>query len=202
MKKEILNRIQQLGGNIDNVKGISLQKDLEAITFNTVLYPKRKDTSWVKGSDSEPIHGIGDFIEENNNLLKSDKANFYNKVINHYYRETKESFGQSFYKNTLFTPFKEGSNDFEEWDGEWDESDFREVIIGEKMELMIIGYSYGFPDNLFVCLSDPISENPVVYGTDHEVYFDEITVQGTLEEYFNSFLSKDELIEILEKSDI
>ena len=82
------------------------------------------------------------------------------------------------------------------------QNDFREVIIGEKMELMIIGYSYGFPDNLFVCLSDPNNENPVVYGTDHEVYFDEITVEGTLEEYFNSFLSKDELIEILERSDI
>ncbi|MDB0601998.1 hypothetical protein PL373_12715 [Tenacibaculum maritimum] len=67
------------------------------------------------------------------------------------------------------------------------------------MKLMFIGYSYGFPDNLFVCLSDPDKENPTVYGTDHEVYFDEITVQGTLEEYFNSFLTKEELIEIIDK---
>ena len=32
MKKEIVNRIKQLGGNVANVKGVSLQEDLCAIT--------------------------------------------------------------------------------------------------------------------------------------------------------------------------
>ena len=38
MKQEIINRIKQLGGDIANVKGVSLQDDLCAITFNTALY--------------------------------------------------------------------------------------------------------------------------------------------------------------------
>jgi hypothetical protein len=65
------------------------------------------------------------------------------------------------------------------------------------MDLMFIGYSYGFPDSLFICLTDPNPENPMVYGTDHEVLFEEITKEGTLEEYFNSFMTKEELIEIV-----
>ena len=40
MKQEIINRIKQLGGNVTNVKGVSLQEDLCAITFNTALYKK------------------------------------------------------------------------------------------------------------------------------------------------------------------
>ena len=43
MKKEIVNRIKQLGGNVANVKGVSLQEDLCAITFNTALYQKPED---------------------------------------------------------------------------------------------------------------------------------------------------------------
>ena len=42
MIKEILDKIQALGGDISTVKNISLQKDLEAITFNSVLYPKKR----------------------------------------------------------------------------------------------------------------------------------------------------------------
>lgn len=37
MKIEILKRIQALGGNIDQIKGLSLIDDLQSITFNTVL---------------------------------------------------------------------------------------------------------------------------------------------------------------------
>ncbi|MFL0063961.1 hypothetical protein [Tenacibaculum maritimum] len=198
MKEEILNRIKKLGGNVNDVKGISLQKDLESIRFELVLYPKPKEVPWEIGENT-PIHGIKEFIEENKNLLEVNKDTFYSKLVTHYYKDTEENFGQVFFKNDLFTPFEEGTDDFEEWDGEWDENDFKKVIKGDEMKLMFIGYSYGFPDNLFVCLSDPDKENPTVYGTDHEVYFDEITVQGTLEEYFNSFLTKEELIEIIDK---
>lgn len=44
MKQTILNRIQALGGDISKVKGTSLQEDLLAITFDTVLYEKPEDT--------------------------------------------------------------------------------------------------------------------------------------------------------------
>ncbi len=55
MKKGILNRIKQLGGNVANVKGVSLQEDLCAITFKTALYQKPEDTPWLSAEDTEPI---------------------------------------------------------------------------------------------------------------------------------------------------
>jgi len=185
MKQEILNRIKLLGGDISEVYDISLEEDLKAITF------------WSKAHLAEPIYGMNDFVEQNKALLDSDKTEFYKAVISHFYRDTEEGFGQVFFKNELFTPFKPGTESYEEWNGEWEESEFKKVIDGTEMELMFIGHSYGFPDNLFVCLTDPNPENPTVYGTDHEVFFSEITKEGTMEEYFNSFMTKDELLKII-----
>ena len=58
MKQEIINRIEKLGANISNIKGKSLQKDLESINFNTVLYPNPKDTPLAKSEEQEVIYGI------------------------------------------------------------------------------------------------------------------------------------------------
>jgi len=197
LKQEIIDRIEKLGGNVSNLKGDSLQEVLESITFKTVLYPKPEDTPWGKAAEQEPIYGVSDFIEVNKSLIEFNKTQLYTKIINHFYKITEEGFGQVFFKNELFTPFKEGTDSYDEWNGEWEESDFRKVIVGAEMDLMFIGHSYGFPDTLFICLSDPNQENPIVYGTDHEVFFDEITIEGTLEEYFDSFMTKEELIEIV-----
>lgn len=197
MKKEILRRIEALGGDISNIKNISLQKDLETIIFDSVLYPKKEDTPWATAEETEPIYGIDDFVDKNKELFDSNKTEFYDKIINHYYQITDEPFGQVFFRNILFSPFKEGTDDYEEWNDEWEEKDFKKIIEGTDMNLMFIGYAYGFPDNLFICLTDPNPENPTVYGTDHTTFFDEITKQGTLEEFFNSFITKQELVDLL-----
>lgn len=47
MKTEILERIKQLGGNVENVKGSSLKDDLLSITFDTALYQRPVDTPWA-----------------------------------------------------------------------------------------------------------------------------------------------------------
>jgi hypothetical protein len=39
MKQEIIDRIKELGGNIDKVKGGSLQENLQSIEFKNPLYP-------------------------------------------------------------------------------------------------------------------------------------------------------------------
>mgnify|MGYP002529647261 CR=1 FL=1 len=80
MKKEIVNRIKQLGGNVANVKGVSLQEDLCAITFNTALYQKPEDTPWLSAEDTEPIEGLGDWVDENMELFNSDRETFYKKM--------------------------------------------------------------------------------------------------------------------------
>ncbi|MCD9854897.1 hypothetical protein LUD75_09285 [Epilithonimonas sp. JDS] len=165
MKQEILERIKQLGGNIDNVKGSSLTDDLLAITFDTVLYQRPVDTPWASAEEEEPIYGIGDFIDENTELFKTDKQALYNKIIDKYFRLTEEAYGQAFWQPRLFTPFKEGTADFDEWNSDFtdEDTDLSEIIKvtdDNTPDFLQVFYSYGFPDNFFICLSDPNPDNP------------------------------------------
>ena len=202
MKKEILEKIKQLGGNIDNVKGNSLADDLLSITFDTVLYQKTEDTPWATAEQTEPIYGIGEFINENEKLFKANKQALYDKIIDKYFRLTDEAYGQVFWQPRLFTPFKEGTDDFEEWNSDFtdEDTDLSEIIkvTNDKTpDFIEVFYSYGFPDNYYICLSDPNPENPTLFGTDHEVYFREITNEGNLEDFLNTFMTKEELLEII-----
>jgi hypothetical protein len=205
MKTEILEKIKQLGGNIDNVKGNSLAEDILSITFNTVLYQKPEDTPWQTAENAEPIYGIGGFINENEELFKTDKQALYDKIIDKYFRLTKEGYGQVFWQPRLFTPFREGTEDFAEWNTDFTdekETDLSEIIkvTNDKTpDFIELFYSYGFPDNYYICLSDPNQENPTLFGTDHEVYFREVTNEGNLEDFLNTFMTKDELLEIVKK---
>jgi len=204
MKIEILEKIKQLGGNIENVKGNSLAEDILSITFDTVLYQKPEDTPWQTAEDAEPIYGIGEFINENEELFKTDKQALYDKIIDKYFRLTKEGYGQVFWQPKLFTPFKEGTGDYEEWNSDFtdENTDLTKIIKftnDETPDFIEIFYSYGFPDNYYICLSDPNLENPTLFGTDHEVYFREVTNEGSLEDFLNTFMTKEELLEIVKK---
>ena len=204
MKREILEKIKQLGGNIDNVKGNSLADDLLSITFDTVLYQKPEDTPWQTAEQTEPIYGVGEFINENEELFKADKQALYDKIIDKYFRITDEGYGQVFWQPRLFTPFKEGTDDFEEWNSDFtdEETDLSEIVkvTNDKTpDFIEIFYSYGFPDNYYICLSDPNPENPILFGTDHEVYFREVTNEGNLEDFLNTFMTKEELLEMVKK---
>lgn len=189
MKEEILIQIQKLGGNIENVKGKSLQEDLQSIEFKHPLYPN---------DFGDELFGVDEFYTNNLHLYSTDKKAFYNNLLDHFFSDHEIPYGQSFYRNFLFTPFKKDSADFDELDGLVDQHEIRETVIAEDLEFVCICYSYGFPDQYFVCLTDPILENPTVYGTDHEVFFQEINNEGTLEDFFKRFLSKDEFLNIVE----
>lgn len=203
MKQSILNRIKELGGNIDNVKGESVIDDILSITFNTVLYQRPTDTPWASAEDEEPIHGIGEFVDENMDLFNTDKKAFYNKLIKKYFRDTDEGFGQTFWVGNLFTPFKEGSPDFEEWNDDFVDEEITnlEVITkltkNPKSDFIHLFYDYGYPDNIYISLSDPNLKNPTLFGTDHEVFFNEILNEGNLEDFLKRFMTKEELLEIV-----
>lgn len=203
MKKEILDQIKRLGGNIDNVKGNSMQEDLQSITFDTVLYPRREDTPWASAEQQEPIYGIGGFVDENEALFRAHKEAFYDKLIQKYFRKTTEGFGQMFWEVTPFTPFKEGTEDYKEWNSDFtdeEETDLSEIIKvtnDTTPDLILLATSYGFPDNFYIALSDPNPENPTLFGTDHEVFFREVTNEGNLEDFMNSFMTKEEVLEIV-----
>ena len=206
MKKDILDRIQALGGDISQVSGVSLQDDLQSITFNTVLYPRPVDTPWEKAEDAEPIYGLGAFVEAHMALYQADKNAFYEKMIAHYYRLTEEPYGQHFWIAQPFTPYKQGTADNDEWYADFadpDEVDLQEITAftgDDTPDFIRLFYAYGYPDNLYITLSDPNPDNPTLFGTDHEVFFREITNEGTLADYLNTFLTPDELIALGEKT--
>jgi hypothetical protein len=206
MKQSILNRIKALGGDVSKVKGVSLAEDLISITFNTVLYQRPTDTAWQTADDSEPIYGISDFVDANKALFDADKQAFYDKMLETFYQITKKGYGQMFWTAQMFTPFKEGTDDFEEWNDDFIDENLTDLSIiiahanDPKPDLIAVFYSYSFPDNFYICSADPNPENPTLFGTDHEVFFNEITNEGTLEDMLNSFMTKDELLEIVKKA--
>lgn len=205
MKAEILERIKQLGGTVDHVQHKSLADDLLSITFDTVLYRRPEDTPWQTAEQAEPIYGIGAFIQENEDLFKADKVAFYTKMTNRYFCLTEEGYGQLFWQPRLFTPFKEGTADFDEWNSDFtdeEETDLREItkVTGDTTpDFIELFYSYGFPDTYYIAVSDPHPENPTLFGTDHEVYFREVTNEGTLEDFLHNCMTKEELLEIVKK---
>lgn len=207
MKKEILDRISQLGGDVSQVKGQTILEDLLSITFNTVLYKRPIDTPWAKAEEEEPICGLGEFIEEHQELVDTNREALYQKIKDQFYTLTEEGHGQTFWQPVLFTPFKEGTTDYDNWyDGYFDDdtlvdlSEIEKVTGKQRGDFLQLFYSYGFPDQLYISLDDPEKDNPTVFGTDHEVFFGEITNEGSLEAYFNQCMTRDELIEIVAKA--
>ncbi len=141
---------------------------------------------------------IDEFYKAHQELYHQDHHKFYKHLLEHYFSEHDKAYGQHFYRNWFFTPFKENSEDYEELDGLVEEKDVQEVVDGSAMEFLCIFYSYGYPDHFFVCTSDPDPSNPTVYSTDHEVYFQEIENRGKLEEFLDRFMTEEEFLETVQ----
>ena len=205
MSPTILAQIQQLGGRTDQVTGQSLAADLQAITFDTVLYPRPTDTPWATAADTEPIAGLNELIEANRPLLATDPAAFYQRIADHFYCLTEAPYGQVFFRPGLFTPFRPDTPDYAEWNDYF--TDPEEVNLGPVQavvqdltpDFVYLAHSYGFPDTYFVCLSDPTPANPTVFGTDHEEFLSAITNVGSLESFWQRFMPKDELLTRIRK---
>lgn len=189
MYTRILEKLSILGGNTD---GVSTEKTFtenwQSIEFSHYLY----DRDW-------DVYGIDQFYEDNRDLYKSDPEVFYSKLLKHYFSNHEHFYGQDFYKDWLFTPFKEGSKDFGELEGFVEENEVRETVHGTEMEFICIFYSYGYPDHYFVCLTDPDQNNPIVYSTDHEVYFSEIENKGNLEDFLDRYMTKEEFSKVVKE---
>ena len=75
----------------------------------------------------------------------------------------------------------------------------KKIVQGKEMDFICIFYSYGYPDHFFVCATDPDQNNPTVYGTDHEMYFQEIENEGKLEEFLDRFMTQKEFLETVKE---
>ena len=103
----------------------------------------------------------------------------------------------------MFTPFREGSTDFEEWNDFFNDDlhSFKEIFDvtdNKDPDFVHLFYGYGYPDCIYVVSQDVNSENPTVFGTDHEEWFIEVDVEGDLEKYLQRFWTKKELREYME----
>ncbi len=185
MKQAILTQIQRLGGNTDGVTGESLRADLAAIVFKNPLYPAGYLTE---------LAGVHEFFARHQPLYQASRPEFYQQLLRHFFADQQIPYGQAFFRNFLFTPFKADSPDYGELDGLVTPDEIRQVVTGTDLDFMCVCYSYGFPDHYFVCLTDASQDNPTVYGTDHEVFFSELTKVGTLEEFFNGFVTPEEFL--------
>lgn len=171
MNNSIIHKINTLGGVTDAVNpDKTFTENWQSIRFNNYLYDKDWD-----------VYGIDEFYRNHAALYKENNEKFYNDLTEHYFSLHDRTYGQYFFKDWMFTPFKPDSEDYEELEGLVEENELKKTVEGKEMDFVCIFYSYGYPDHYFVCTTDPDQSNPTVYGTDHEVYFDEIENEGSLD---------------------
>ena len=189
MNNSIIHKINTLGGVTDAVNpDKTFTENWQSIRFNNYLYDKDWD-----------VYGIDEFYRNHAALYKENNEKFYNDLTEHYFSLHDRTYGQYFFKDWMFTPFKPDSEDYEELEGLVEENELKKTVEGKEMDFVCIFYSYGYPDHYFVCTTDPDQSNPTVYGTDHEVYFDEIENEGSLEEFLDRFMTKEEFREVVKE---
>lgn len=143
------------------------------------------------------------FEDENTELFNSDREAFYKKMVDAYYTLNEDPRRQLFWVAKPFTPFQEGTKDFEEWN-DWfsDDAELGEIIQHSTCATpAFIGllYTDSYPNYYYICLSDLNPENPIVWSTDHEVFFTDVTNEGALEDFLNKFMTKEEFIDIVKR---
>ncbi|MBG8553485.1 hypothetical protein [Hymenobacter guriensis] len=188
MNIRIQQQIHRLGGRTTAGPEACLREVLQHTVFPHPLYPK---------SYADNFFGLDEFYRQHRELYARSPDDFYAALLHHFFSDHQLPYGQDFFRNFLFTPFTAGTPDYGELDGLVSPEELRTIVAGEPLEFMCIAYSYGFPDHYFVCLHDPTPENPSVYGTDHEAFFQEITPVGTLEDFFSRYLTPEEFLSIV-----
>jgi hypothetical protein len=185
----IENRIRELGGSITSV-GLPLKETLLSISFPHYLY--RED--WG-------LYGVDEYFAQHRAIYDADRDEFLDQIESHYFSRHDFACGQHIWQPAAFTPFTPDTSDFKEWDSfmsqHADLSVFRDVCGDGILEFVQLIHSYGFPDHYYVCLQDPVQDNPTVFGTDHEEFFQEISDYGPLARFLERYCTRSEFREIV-----
>ena len=188
MDPNIIQQIQTLGGSYAEPQDQTLLAQLKAIAFPHSL---------------QYLEDLEDHVEyhfdKREDQFKANLEQALNQLELDFFPESEPGPSGYLWVHRPFTPLTEGTEDYKEWAWTRDEFNFSEVrkVVGEgALEFVQIGYSYGYPDSYFICLQDPNPENPTVFGTDHEVFFDEVSNHGSLLDYLNGFCTRKQFKEI------
>lgn len=203
MKLELLKRIEQLGGNTQHISQTQcLKEQLQSIDFQYVVYQKPALTSWLDLEEQEPLIGLNEFISSQEKRLNTDCYGLYEDIIDYYYSPEGKNLGQMTWLGRLFTPFTPNTSDYEQWSSHF----HTHGILPENLlnrvddsipEFIQIFHGNGYPDHYYICLSDPMPENPMVYSTDSESFFEMLNCEGYLHDFLNCCLTPQELIEMV-----
>ena len=162
----IKNRIIELGGKC-NFQGKSLQDDLMSISFNKSFLTQ----------------DFADFLVDEQYREIQASGVIPESEVRTYKRIEVEPF--------LYTPFKKGTEDYDDVLEEYE--DYAKSMIGDDIqEFLVIGYTDA--ERWIVSLNDKNPANPKVYSIDMDLPFSENCLfdEGTLEDYFNDFVSASE----------
>ncbi len=130
MNEQIINKLNILGGKTDAVSaGKSFAENWQSIRFDHHLYDKDWD-----------VYGIDQFYEVHKDLYSRNRNQFYENLLNHYFSNHELPYGQYFFRNWLFTPFKENTDDYEELEGLVEEDEIRKVVEGSEMDFICLFY--------------------------------------------------------------
>jgi len=132
-----------------------------------------------------------------------DQAAFDQQLLAHFYQLTEVPRGQTFFVGRLFTPLRPGTPDYAEWGTDFADPEVvdlrpvRAVVPEPTPDFVQLAASYSYPDSFYVCVRDPTPDNPTVFSTDHEIFFQEVTNEGSLEAFFQRFLTPTELLALV-----
>ena len=183
MTAEIIQRLTALGaGGIENNKD-DFQSFWQPIIWNQFVYPKDWD-----------YYGLADFYQQHIELHQSAKKQFNDALIAHYFTPSENYFGQHVKTYDLFAPFNPSNTHFGSLDGLIEPEELKVLVDGNALAFIPVFETASFPNLYFVCASDPNPENPTLYSTDHETFFQEIEAEGNFADFLNHYLTKAEFL--------
>lgn len=189
LSSSIEKRICELGGRLSN-GDLPMKESLLGITFPHYLYPSDWD-----------LYGVDEFFAEHKSTYETSPDAFLDQIESHYFAAHDRACGQDFWQPKHFTPTTPGTADFKEWNTEFsrfaDLSAIRSICGDGPLEFVQLIYSYGYPDHYYACLQDPSQDNPTVFGTDHEEFFQQVRAHAPLEQFLNSYCTRSEFREIV-----
>ena len=204
MKQEILDRIKELGGNIDRVKGYSLQDDLLSISFDANLSESRKyDESDIW--ELVFVWNIDSFIkldyrDETEFVIIAERFKpYYDGII----RRIEDSRDTISWAAKLFTPYEEGSEDFKDWNTYFTDDEklkaIREIIDDPQPAFIHLFYDRSCNNYYLICLSDPNPENPTVFKFPLD-FCNEVVNEGNLEDFLCRWISNNDIVELVKEA--